>query len=222
MAVISSSDSDPEIFVAATTKPDRFASKLAVPVAKPTKSKPKIKANAMVVQNSIDEKKLNYIRERINERPLNESYTQPLPRRAHRIASPASTQKNSSREVNSTLNDANSRQGRSLNKENSSVAKNVEILKVKEQEADFMSVTSSEWGGDDNNNKLEKEKLKVQQQQTSSPQKKQQNPQLSTGMLIISEVSNIFLKNTEEFHHLKKICTQDDHFDRRERCLKRL
>jgi len=128
----------------------------------------------MIVQNSVDEKKLNFVKGRMKDRPSEASYTQPLARRMQ-IASPAGTYKSSSDDMNSVINKSNNRQVSSLNKLNSPMPKNVEELKRSEQEFDLMSVTSSEWGGDDDNNKSEKEKLKVQPQPQQQQQQQQQN-----------------------------------------------
>jgi len=166
---LSSSDSDGEIPILSVAKPDRFNKPAAVVSVKSTK--PKDKVSKMIVQNSVDEQKLNFVKGRMKDRPLNETYTQPLPRKNLRKVSPANTIKISSDNVNSVINQSNNRQGSSLNKLNSPMPKNLEELKRNEKEFDLMSVTSSEWGGDDDHNKSEKEKLKVQskQQQNSQP-----------------------------------------------------
>jgi hypothetical protein len=143
----------------------------------------------MIVQNSIDERKLNFVRARMKDRPLHETYTQPLPRRTRQIASTSNTVHSSSDDANSLLNQSNNRQSRLKNKQNPPVSKHVELLKPDQNEIDFGSVTSSEWGGgEEENNKIENEKLKAQQ--------KKQQPQPSTRKFRFSFFdSKIFLIN---------------------------
>ena len=153
----SSSDSEGEN-LPQTTKPDRFSAKSTPIQTVKTKAKPKEKPNTMIVQNTIDEQKLKYLKERMKERPLNSPNTQPLPRRIPKITLSSNRLKSSSDAVNLT-NSTNNVQDDMLNKRKATPHKTIQQLR-KEQQLDLISVTSSEWGGGDDDIDIEKENLR--------------------------------------------------------------
>jgi hypothetical protein len=115
----------------------------------------------MIVQNSIDVQKLNFVKERIKERPLNAAFTQPLPRRTRQTLSPSHTIDSPSADTNPLTNQIKSRQ------DNLSVSHNVEISKTNQTE-----INRSELNDDDvSDKKLQKNKLKVKQHSQSSTRK---------------------------------------------------
>ncbi|CAF5117875.1 unnamed protein product, partial [Rotaria sp. Silwood1] len=103
-----------------------------------------------------------------NHYELNTSLTQPLPRRIRSLASTPNTVNSSSDEVNSSLNSSINRQTQKLNKQNSSISSNTEILtknsnqniNVNRSDIDSPSIRSSELDNN-NDNKSESDKLKV-------------------------------------------------------------
>ncbi|CAF3427783.1 unnamed protein product [Rotaria sp. Silwood1] len=161
---VSSSDSEPEDLVPLSNKNSRFS----VQPTKPKESNSNNKINKMIVQNHNDEQKLNYLKKRLERRPLNTSLTQPLPRRIRSLASTPNTVNSSSDEVNSSLNSSINRQTQKLNKQNSSISSNTEILtknsnqniNVNRSDIDSPSIRSSELDNN-NDNKSESDKLKV-------------------------------------------------------------
>jgi hypothetical protein len=133
----------------------------------------------MIVQREIDEQKLNFIKEHMKRRPVNTSFTQPLPRRTHKLMPTPHTRNSSSDEVNSLLNQSNNRQGQTSTKQNPPIPKNIEILKPNtnenqniepiQQEVDVKSVTTSELA--DDTKKSKRNKLKVPRSSQTSTRK---------------------------------------------------
>jgi hypothetical protein len=119
----------------------------------------------MIVQNPADVQKLNFVKERIKDRPLNVSFTQPLPRRTRQTISSSNTVTKSPDDTNSLVNQTKTRP------DNLSVSNIVEVLKPNQSEVDLESVRSSELNDGVSDNKSKKNKLKVKQYSQSSTRK---------------------------------------------------
>jgi hypothetical protein len=115
----------------------------------------------MIVQNPVDLQKLNYIKERIEERPLIAAFTQPLPRRIRPRLSPSNTITSPPSELtNSVANQTRSRQNQL------SVTSSIETSKTNQNDT-----ADSELSVDLRNKKSLKNRLKVKQHSQSSERK---------------------------------------------------
>ena len=129
----------------------------------------------MIIQNQNAEQKLKYIKRRLEKRPANASFTQPLPRRTRPLISTSNTINSSSEDVNFSLNQSNNRQTPNSNKRNSAVSKTTESSKTNScrNEIDGKSILSTELNGADG--KSHKNKLKVPRRHRSFNRKFQQS-----------------------------------------------
>ncbi|CAF2636795.1 unnamed protein product [Rotaria sp. Silwood2] len=177
---VSSSDSEPEDLTSLSDIKNRFSVR---PIKQKEPNSTNNKINKMIVQNHNDEQKLNYLKKRIEKRPLDASLTQPLPRRNRLLTSNRNTVNSSSDEVNSFLNSSTNRETQKLTKQNSSknretqkltkqnssISTNTELLQtnsnqtinVNQNDTDSQSVRSSELNNNNNNDKSARDELKV-------------------------------------------------------------
>jgi hypothetical protein len=179
---LSSSDSEIEEIGPTSHTNNRFHTQLSPhKLTKSKKPDANNKIDKLIVQREIDEQKLNFIKEHMKRRPVNTSFTQPLPRRTNKLTPTPHTRNSSSDEVNSLLNQSNNRQGQTSTKQNSPIPKNIEILKPNtnenqkiepiQQEVDVKPITTSELT--DDAKKSKRNKLKVPRFSQPSPRKLQ-------------------------------------------------
>ncbi|CAF1129941.1 unnamed protein product [Adineta steineri] len=129
----SSSDSEPEEIIQSMTGASRFIiPALPAKIDKQGLTESEIKTDKMIRQSEIDEQKLKFIKEHIKKRPVNVTFTQPLPRRTQQLTLPSPTSRyDSSDETNSMVNQSNNRQKEASKKQNSSLMKDIAVFKPK-------------------------------------------------------------------------------------------
>ncbi|CAF1304997.1 unnamed protein product [Adineta steineri] len=129
----SSSDSEPEEIIPSMTGASRFIiPALPAKIDKQGLTDVEIKTDKMIRQTEIDEQKLKFIKEHIKKRPVNVTFTQPLPRRTQQLTLPSPTSRyDSSDETNSMVNQSNNRQKEASRKQNSSLMKDIAVFKPK-------------------------------------------------------------------------------------------
>ncbi|CAF2875372.1 unnamed protein product [Rotaria sp. Silwood2] len=190
---VSSSDSEPEDLTSLSDIKNRFSVR---PIKQKEPNSTNNKINKMIVQNHNDEQKLNYLKKRIEKRPLDASLTQPLPRRNRLLTSNRNTVNSSSDEVNSFLNSSTNRETQKLTKQNSSknretqkltkqnssISTNTELLQtnsnqpinVNQNDTGSQSVRSTELNNNNNNDKSARDELKVPRRHQSFNRKFEQ------------------------------------------------
>nr|ACD88962.1 synaptotagmin [Adineta vaga] len=172
----SSSDSEPEIISTTVNPMNRFQQQI-VPskISKQKANNANSKTNKMIVQSEIDEQKLKFIRDHIKRRPVDASFTQPLPRRTLQLPSTSNTVFSSSEDVNPVSN-----QVQKPKKQDLLSPKKIDVVVVKPQshenlkvetkddEIDRKSIASSEWIDPSKKSKRHRLKLRPSRQQSTS------------------------------------------------------
>lgn len=131
----------------------------------------------MIIQKKYDEDRLSYVKRRIEKRPKDVSFTQPLPRRSRQAPINSNTLNSSSDDFNALENRSKNRQTPKRDKSNSSRLNSKEVLKensnqnidLKQHDIDNESIRSSVFI--DNDKQSPKHKLKVPRRHQSANRK---------------------------------------------------
>ena len=156
-----SSDSESEDIESVPVQNNRTNQKSSKPKSKDSSTK-------MIVPASADERKLNFVKDRMNNRPLSVSFNQPIPRRTRQALLFAHAKPHSSDETNPFITRINEGRDSIGNKKNLSKSGHVNSLNASEKNVVSRTKTPSPTVDSD---KSPKNTLKVKQRSQPSPRK---------------------------------------------------